>query len=214
MDQVAAKRKTYLVGVLFLGLFSIAQSVAQSTFTLKYFGLTVHPFGDPTANLQPYKLDRNAFFVANFGLFTGYEKFVYKDILSVKVIQAGFSDCSGGAAGFTHLGIRAVALDRGKHFGSIGFGPVFLYRNSWTRFGEDYESSGYFRIHETKWGPMQYKFIPYGLDIEYDYELNPNNGVSFSVIPGFPMALVFSFGWKHWFNKKEESYKKVLYVPR
>lgn len=211
--MLAQKKKHTLI--LLIGLLFLSSPIkAQSTFTVKYFGLTVHPFGDPTANLQPFKLDRNARFVANFGLFVGYEKFIYKDFISLKILQAGFTDCSGGAAGFSHIGVRVVAYDKGKHFGSIGFGPVFLYRESWSRFGEEYVSSGYFKERQTKYGPVQYKFIPYGLDLEYDYELNEKNSLSFSMTPGVPMAIIFSVGWKHWFNKKEESYKKVIYVPR
>jgi hypothetical protein len=210
--MVGSWKKYFIIQLLVL--LTMPCYFGQSTFTLKYFGLTVHPFGDPTAELQPYKLDRNAVLVANFGLFVGYEKFIYKDLISLKVLQAGFSDCSAGAAGFTHLGVRVVALDRGKHYGCIGFGPVFLYRNSWTRFGEEYESSGYFNETDTRWGRMQYKLIPYGLDLEYDYALNEQNSLSFSMTPGIPMAIIFAVGWKHWFHKKEETYKKVIYVPR
>jgi hypothetical protein len=92
--------------ILFAFLLMCSSLSAQETITLKYFGLTIHPFGDPTAHLQPNKLDSKARFVANVGLFAGYEKFFFKDLFSVKIIQGAVSDCSNGFASITHLGAR------------------------------------------------------------------------------------------------------------
>jgi hypothetical protein len=150
----------------------------------------------------------------NFGGFVGYEKFVYRDLVSVKVIQGVFTDCSAGLASVTHLGPRLNLLKTKKHKVYVGVGPTLIVRNSWTRFGEDYSGSGYFNVAETqRFGDVQWKFIPYGLEFEYDYAITERDQFSMSFTPGVPLAMIFSFGWKHWITTKEYDKYKV-YVPR
>ncbi len=200
--------------IAFLAVFLTTGAWGQSTFTLKYFGMTVHPFGDRMAALQPYKLDKNARFVLNFGGFAGYERFVYKDFVSAKVIQGFFTDCSAGWATVTHLGVRMLLLRNEKHRLYFGIGPTLIMRNSWTRFGERYKSSGYFNEDDTRMlGDIQWKFIPYGCEIEYDYRFTKRDYLSVSFTPGIPLACTFAIGWKHWITIKEFDYTK-LYIPR
>lgn len=186
---------------------------AQSTVTLKYFGMTIHPFGDRTAELQPHKLDKEAHFVLNFGGYAGYERFVYKDFVSLKVIQGAFTDCSAGWASVTHLGVRFLLMEKPKHRVYFGIGPTILVRNSWERFGDKYPPSKYFeRAHSKLLGDLQWKFIPYGCEFEYDYRFNERNHLSISFTPGVPLACTFAVGWKYWLTLKEFDYLK-LYVP-
>jgi len=182
----------------------------QSTVTLKYFGLTMHPFGDNSAELMPYKLDKRAQFVLNFGGFAGYEKYIYEDFISAKIIQGVFTDCSGGLAGFTHIGLRGVLIDKKKHRLSFGLGPTLLYRDSWRRFGEEYTPSGFFNeYHSSHLGDLQWKFFIVGFEFEYDYLLNRKNDLSLSFTPGIPMACIFSVGIKHWFSKDFKKHIKL-----
>lgn len=202
------------LGIFILFLVWMQSSHAQSTFTLKYFGMTVHPFGDPTAHLQPYKLDNKARFVVNFGGFAGYEQFVYRDLVSVKAIGGLFTDCSAGWATVVHLGPRLNLMKLKKHRLYIGIGPTLILRNSWTRFGESYTPSGFFNVAETqRYGDIQWKFVPYGMEFEYDYAITERDQFSVSFTPGVPLAMIFSFGWKHWITiKKFDPYK--IYIPR
>ena len=178
---------------------------SQTTFTLKYFGVTVHPTGDRTAALQPYKLDKNAHVVANFGAFVGMEKFVYKKYISVKVIQGLFTDCSAGWCSVTHIGGRMLCYEKPKHRIYLGLGPAFMFRDSWTRFGDAYESSGFFNVSDTRtFGTIQYKFLPASLELEYDWVVTPKNQLSVSFTPGIPLACILSVGWKHWFSLYDE----------
>lgn len=195
-------------------LASCFSSFSQSTFTAKYFGLTVHPKGDRTAHLQPNKLDKNAVFVRNTGLFVGYERFVYEDLISVKVIQGVMTDCSNGLASATHVGIRAGLVLSLKHDIYLGVGPTFIARESWSRFGSSYTSSGFFNETSTKkFGDVQWKFIWYGAEFEYDYKFNAKNCVSLSLTPGVPLAMIFSIGWKHWIKLPVKP-EPVIYVPQ
>jgi hypothetical protein len=176
---------------------------AQSSFTLKYYGLTIHPLGDASAELQPRKLDKNAVFVLNTGVFLGFEKFVHQDLISIKLINGVLSDCSKGLAVVSHVGIRATLYQAEKHRFTFGLGPTFIARESWSRFGSVYASSGFFNEAETnRFGAVQWKFIPYGIDLEYDYCITQNDNLSFSLTPGIPLANICSVGWKHWFNFK------------
>lgn len=186
--------------------------MSQSTLTVKYFGLTIHPFGDKAAALMPYKADSRGVFIANFGGFVGYEKYIYEDFISAKIIQGVFTDCSGGLAGATHIGLRGVLIDRKKHRLSFGLGPTLIYRDSWNRFGERYTSSGFFNEYYSRSiGDIQWKFFYFGFEFEYDYLINSKNDLSVSFTPGVPMACIFSVGLKHWFSK---DFKKTLKLAK
>src|ERR1043166_1770231 len=137
---------------IFIILFSflLADALpAQSCFTLRYFGMTVHPFGDRQAQLEPHKLDPHGHFIMNVGGFAGYEKFVWEDLLSVKVMQGVFTDCSGGIAGFSHVGLRVFFLEGKRSRVWFGAGPTLYYRQDWNRF-PDYVDSGFFHRMQTR----------------------------------------------------------------
>jgi hypothetical protein len=186
---------------------------AQVNVSLRYFGLTIHPFGDKQANLQPYKLDPESHFVLNFGGFAGIEKFVWQDIISIKVLQAFFTDCSAGKAGFTHLGVRGVLFENEKHRLLFGLGPTLLYREDWNRFPE-YEDSGFFyRFHSRRFGDIQYYMFWYGAEFEYDIKVGERTDLNFGFTPGAPMALTFSAGVKYWINKDFKKREKLV-IPR
>lgn len=201
--------KTIIQSIAF-SCFTIIAS-AQTTLTVKYFGITVHPTGDPTYALQPHKLDKHAHVVANYGGFVGVERFVYKDLISVKLIQGLFADCSGGWCSVTHIGGRMLLLERPKHRVYFGIGPAYMLRNSWARFGDKYKPSGFFNEDTIPvFGSVQHKLIPVSFELEYDWVFSPKNQVSFSFTPGVPLACIFSIGWKHWFSVRTYSYKTKL----
>jgi hypothetical protein len=200
---------------LFLAVFMLGCSAlfSQNSFSLRYFGLTVHPFGDQTASLQPYKLDKNAFVVANFGAFASVDHYVWHDIVAVTFMQAAFTDCSGGLAGFTHIGVRALILERKKHRLLFGLGPLFYYREDWNRF-EIYEDAGFFnRYHSRNLGDIQYKIFPVGMEFAWHYEICKNLDFNFGFTPGLPVALSFSAGISWWpkrFETKEHPVRLVV----
>ncbi len=203
------KRHSVLLYLIFLG--SAIQ--AQSNLAVKYFGLTVHPFGDRTANYQPYKIDSKAVLVFNYGAFIEYERFIREQSFSIKVAQGLFADCSNGFAGATFIGLKGLLRPMGRHRLGLAIGPLFIVRQSWSRFS-DYKGTGIFKEKkDTKVGDIQYAFYPYGLDIEYDYNLSPKCDLSVSFTPGFPFVMTFAVGVKYWFNKdfKERS-RKLLKI--
>lgn len=189
-------------------------SCAQSNVSLKYFGMTIHPFGDYSADIQPYRLDKKAYFVLNFGGYASYEHFIWLDMLSVRIKQGVFTDCSAGMMGVSHLGLQMNLLEKKKHKLSFGLGPTLIYRESWNRFPEYKESGFWHKYSSPKAGDIQYKVILYGCEFEYDYTVSPTTDLSVGFTPGFPFAFTFSFGIKHWFNKDFKTRVKLVTPPR
>jgi hypothetical protein len=188
-------------------------SRAQSNWSIKYFGLTIHPFGDASADIQPYKLDENAYFVLNFGGYVGYEKFIWNDFLSVKLKQGLFTDCSAGWMGVTHLGLQMKLIEGEKHRLSFGAGPTLIYRESWTRF-DFYEKNPFWNYYNSnRLGEVQWRTMLYGCEFVYDYRLTENLELSSGFTPGFPMAFTFSIGVKYWMSREFEQ-KYFLARPK
>jgi hypothetical protein len=201
------------IGMLLLvcGLAIPVLAQTPSNLSLKYLGFTIHPKGDRTANLQPYKLDPKAHFVVNFGGALGYERFILQDVLSLKLVQAVFLDCSAGLASVTFASIRANFVDRGRHRASMGFGPALMIRQSWERL-PDYKSSGYMNTGYLKpFGAVQWKLFPYGVEFEYDCRISKRLDFSVSLTPGLPMAVTMGAGLKYWV---ERDYKEKVFLPR
>lgn len=192
-------------------VFSSLNVLAQSNISLEFVGFTIHPAGDPTAHLQPNKLDKNARFVVNYGGLLTYEKYIIGDVIALKGMTALVADCSAGWASITHIGVKGLVIRKPKHRLGLGLGPAFMVRESWSRF-EDYQSSGFLKEGNSKLlGPVQYKFFPIAAEIEYEYSLTDRCDLSFSLTPGLPMAITFAAGIKFWFNK---DFEHKVYLPK
>lgn len=171
---------------------------AQTTLSLRYLGLTVHPFGDQTASIQPHKLDDHAFVVLNFGGVASIDHYFFYDQLAVTLMQGAFTDCSGGLAGFSHLGIRGLLWEKGKHRLLLGIGPMLYYRQDWNRFPE-YEDGGVFRrYHSRHLGDVQYKIFWIAGEFAWHWQLSESLDFNFGFTPGIPLALTFSAGVTYW----------------
>lgn len=174
---------------------------SQSNFSLKYFGLTIHPFGDYSASIQPHKLDKQAYLVVNFGGYASYEYYVWLDKLSVRVKQGVFTDCAGGPMGVSHLGVQMNLFEIKRHRLGFAIGPTLIYRKDWNRF-DIYKDSGFWkRYHSSLCGDIQYKIILYGCEFEYDWLITDKFNFSAGFTPGFPFAFTFSAGIKYWFSR-------------
>lgn len=198
---------------VFIFVFISAAVFSQNSLSVRYFGLTIHPFGDQTASVQPYKLDKHAIVVANFGGFLVFDHYLKKDYIAITLMQAAFTDCSGGPAGFTHIGIRARLLDKGKHRLVFGAGPMLYYRRDWNRFDPIYEDSGFFnKYHSSHIGDIQYKIFPVGFEFAYHYEISEHFDFNAGFTPGLPLACSFSAGITWWPKRFEEKGKLIKVV--
>lgn len=163
----------------------------KNAFTVKYFGLSMHQRQTPTPELFKNRLDRQGIAVLNFGGIVGYERFVVRDVISVRVEQGLYSDCASSMAGFTHLGWRGQIFRTGRHSLNGGFGPTLVYRRDWNRL-PGYEDDGYF----DRSGDWQYKFYWYGGEFEYNYQLKGQFDLSLNLVPGIPELVSFGAGFR------------------
>lgn len=200
----------WILIISFIFIYS-TKLFSQSNITVQYFGMTIHPFGDYTAEIQPYKLDKNAHFVLNFGGYVSYEKFVWYDIVSIRAKQGIFSDCSAGFMGASQIGVNLRLIGNKKHRLNFAIGPAFIYRNSWNRF-EIYENKGYWNEGEIYSQPTQYKTVLYACEFEYNYTISKKIDLSVGFVPGFPSAFAFSTGLKFWLDKDLK--ERIKFVQR
>jgi len=192
--------------VLFLFFLIIpVVGFSQDNFSAKFFGFSFHPDGDVNADNMPTKVDKNGVLVVNIGVYLGYEKFVFKDKLSIKTATAFYSDCGGLFSGLVHVGFRGVIVQFDKFSINGGLGPTFIYRRSWYSKFDDYINSGFYSGNETDF--WQYKFLWYGGELEFNYRLNDRLDLSTTFIPGYPKLLELSFGVRYRFKKQQNTAK-------
>lgn len=183
----------YYISILFI-VFSSKELRAQNNFGVAIPFLTYHLQKDEQPYLQPNRLDKHAKFVLNYGIIANYERMIYKNRLSIKVAQAAYSDCATLFGGFTHLALRYKFIATQRHELRAGFGPTFIYRQSWYRFPGYSPSNQYLKKH----GDWQYAFSFIAGEIEYDYKLNERASINVNVIPAIPDLLFFSAGFRYW----------------
>ncbi|PSR53147.1 hypothetical protein AHMF7605_06185 [Adhaeribacter arboris] len=190
------KQFCYTLVILCLGIYK--NTWAQQYWGIKYFGLSLHPKGDPNAPLMPLNPDKKGYLVFNLGGMVSYEQFWKPQKFSVKGIQAIYTDCAAQLGGFTHIGLRAIIFQNRRHSLNGGLGPTFIYRRNWYRL-PDYQDSGFF--NGTTQSFWQYKFIPYAGELEYNYQLTDTIDFSTTFVPGYPSLISLSFGLRFRLDK-------------
>jgi hypothetical protein len=197
------------LSIIFCSVLLSFSLKSQSNFSVKYFGLTIHPFGDRLASVQPYKLDKNAHFVANFGAFIKYEKYIWEDILAINAAQGIFSDCSAGLASVSSIGFHLLVKEIRKHRFYIDLGSTLFCREDWNRF-EEYKDNGFYKRTSFFGKNWQYGFYPISAMLEYDYNLSKTWDMSIAVAP-YPVIAI-GIGGKYWFSREFNKSNSLL-VP-
>lgn len=187
-----------MIRIFTLWCLGLCMAMAQDNVGIKFFGLSFHPKGErDNAHLMPNKLDKNAYFVMNLGVELMYEKFIFEDIFSVKVIKANYLDCAVQFAGFAHIGVRGKIFKKGKHQLYGGIGPTFIYRKNWIQL-PDYQNPNFFK--GTKEDAFQYLFLWYGGEFEYKYQLTNRVDLALSFVPGYPDLMSLAVGLNYRIN--------------
>lgn len=173
-------------------LLCVITTCGQDNIGIKYFGLSIHPKGESdNAFLMPRKFDKNGYLVLNIGGVVSYEKFVFRDILSVKTVAALYNDCASQIGGFTHVGLRGKIFRTRNQSLYGGIGPTLVYRENWQKL-ENYINPHRFKGGiEKKW---QYLFLWYGGEFEYKYLVNDFLDIAISFVPGYPDLMSLSLG--------------------
>lgn len=184
--------RIYFYLLLILILLNISEEVqAQRYWSVKYFGISLHPKGDVNAPLMPLNPDKKGYLVFNLGALVSYEQYFKPNKFSIKGIQAVYTDCAAQLGGFTHIGLRAIVFRTGRHSLNGGLGPTLIYRRNWQRL-PGYQNSGYFKGKPE--APWQYRLIPYAGEFEYNYKVSEKTEFSVTFVPGYPDLISFSFG--------------------
>jgi hypothetical protein len=182
--------------ILFLGIFCLnvfALNALSYNIGVKYFGINIHPVGDINAKLMPIKLGDNGFLVPSFGAMVSFETYFWKDLLGVELAAANYTDCAMQYAGFAHLGFRIKFLSKGKHEINGGIGPTFIFRQNWYKVDGYDDTRNFYRVDKTT-DDIQWRFIVYGGEFEYDYSLTDKVDFSVTFVPGIPILMTFAFG--------------------
>lgn len=185
-------RSMFLVLFILCSQFPVVaqgNAALKNAVTVKFFGLSGHLKQAKNPSLFPNRLDDKGIFVLNLGGIVGYERFVWRDRISIRLEQGLYADCAAELAGFTHLGWRGVILKKGRHSVNGGFGPTLVYRQDWNKM-QDYEDDGYFKRN----GNWQYKFYWYGGEFEYNYMLKQGTELSINMVPGLPELISVGVG--------------------
>lgn len=182
-----------------MGHISLLKAQLPQSFGLKFFGLSIHAYGDENWRLMPRRLDDTGRFVINLGATANYELFVWRDIVSVKSSVALYSDCAARLGGFFHVGLRGRIFKIGRHTLNGGIGPTLIFRRNWA------ELPNYSNLHYFKGAPgdiWQWRFLWYGGEFEYNVQLWKGWEASLTFIPGFPKLMSLSIGFRYCWNKK------------
>jgi len=158
--------------------------------SLQYVGLTFHPNGGNTPEIYPLKFDKKAYFVLEVGASLNLDYYL-NDKLFIRASIAHYRDCAFVPAGYFHLGIRGLIFKKGKHRINGGIGPTLMYREDWHQFPE-YKGDEFYG--ESIHGKWQYRFIIYGGEFEYLYQINDKVEFQYSLIPGIPIIITSKFG--------------------
>jgi hypothetical protein len=166
---------------------------AQDNIGVKFFGLSFHPKGEkPNAFLMPRKLDKDAYLVMNLGGLLSYEKFIYKNRMSIKAIQALYADCAVKLGGFSHIGIRVRILKTEKHSIYGGIGLTFIYRKNWLNLAGYNPTGSLYKGDENDiWQTI---WLWYGGEFEYKYSFNSQFDLGIMFVPGYPDLMNLAAG--------------------
>ena len=162
---------------------------------IHWIGYTYHPGGGNSPEIYPLKLDDQGTNVVEVGL-VGKLDYRFSSDFYLRSAVAAYKDCAFNNAGFFHLGFRGTFFKHASHSISGGLGPTLLFRRDWNRFPE-YKGDEFFS--DSVYRGWQYRFIWYGGEFDYSYQINSKLQFQYSVIPGYPFVFTNTFGIRYRF---------------
>jgi hypothetical protein len=175
----------------FLNLNSFAQDLRN--FSIKFMGLSVHPAEEPSTEILVRKIDNTGRYVMNLGFLASGEWFFKEDKASFRLLGGAMSECSGLFAGVAHVGLKFKLFSAGPHYLSWGVGPTLYFRENWIKVRPNHFDENYLTL-----GPWEYILLWYGMDFEYNININKNLDFSTTIIPAYPKVIATAFGLKYW----------------
>lgn len=173
--------------ILLLFIFSVFV-FGEDRVSIKIMGLSLHPNGAKSSEVMPLKFDKKGYLVPNIGLIFAYDREI-SDGIYIRFSQGLYFDCALKPAGFTQVNLRGDIFDSGETRINIGCGPTIIYRKSW-KILEGYNPTSFYKEK----GSIEYTYLWYGGDIEYNKKLEKNGEFQLSFVPGYPALMHLSFG--------------------
>ena len=176
---------------------------SQNSYSVKAFGIGIHPFSDVNSDILTKKLDTKGQFAFEPGVILSTEFFLNSDMVSIKPMQSVYLDRMGKIAGFTHFGLRAYVYKQKKYSLVLGIGSCLFYRQDWSSI-ENYVNEDIY----TDFNDFQYKFFMLSGEIEYNYYLSKLNYFTVSANQIDLHAFALSVGFKQLFKYKKKKRRK------
>jgi hypothetical protein len=188
-------KKVQFILVFVLACILCQNSFAQDlrNFSVKFMGLSVHPTGDPSTEILIRKIDPIGRYVVNLGILASGEWFFKEDKASFRFLGGAMSECSGLFAGVAHVGLKFKLMSVGPHYLSWGVGPTLYFRENWIKVRPNHFDENYLTL-----GPWEYILLWYGMDFEYNINLNDDLDFSTTIIPAYPKVISMALGFKYW----------------
>ena len=210
-NKYSAKMKVLKYLSILILLLTANLCFAQNNFSIKAYGLGVHPFSEVNSSILTKKIDANGKLAFEPGLIIASEFFINSNSVSLKPMQSIYLDRMGKLAGFTHLGFRAYVYNKKRHTLALGIGPSLFYRQNWSEI-DNYINEDIYNEFDS----FQYKFFMLSGEIEYSYYFSKLNYLSFSINQIDLQGFTFSVGVKQLFKykkKKHSARKKACDCP-
>ena len=176
--------------IVIVSLMLSTAAHAQWFIGVKLMGISIHTDKNTNGHLYNSAIGKQKRVAFHVGIAITTE-YMFNDWFSAKVDQVVFRDCAGKFAGMSMFNLR-YTQELGKFGnGSVGMGPFFYYRKSWTDIA-DYEEDGYFKESTNK--KWQTKFVWYGGELEHNYPLANRTDLSTNILPGIPVVVAVASG--------------------
>jgi len=158
--------------------------------SLQWLGLSIHGGPASMPHRYPLGLDPRGYVVLQMGASVSYDVRIRGPLMG-RVSVAHFRDCVFLPAGYFHIGLRGILVEKGRHTLHGGLGPTLIYREDWRQF-PDYPGDEFYGDRSV--GRWQYRFIVYGGEFEYLYRVTDRLELQASLIPGIPLVFTTRLG--------------------
>ena len=198
----------YILAVFVFIIMVLNNHLAKSQININIKLTTLsYQFSDNNLDLVKQKLGGSGKLALEPGLIFSYESFATPNA-SIKVAMALYYDKASKLAGFPQILIRFRLFNAYKHSMSMGLGPAFYFRQSWSTI-VGYEDDGVY----TDTGDWQYKMAWLSGELEYNYYLSKNSNLSVSLNLINPESLGLAVGYKYWISKKPKRKRGCISCP-
>ena len=181
-----------------------AQSDPHWKLGTQAMGFTVHPFKTSRPDRYPLKLDPNGYFVVTPGIVLhGDWYYNPRQRSHLRIAAAWYLDSGLNHAGYAHIGYRYSFLKKERWEMSAGLGPAFFIRQNGNYIYPDRNRSDpFYGDRETRNRLFQYRWFVGG-ELDLIYRLNDRWDLDFSLVPGYPAAIVMKGGVRFALEKSE-----------